>query len=153
MKGLKLSSFLSVEAISWIKQHLDGITSNEQAIHLCQVSGFNLWLRAFGIFFLLVVIHLSSPEPVLSGVIEYMERLQAWKLQYPLGTLIYSRPPRSRFCPVKRRPSQSFLGISVAWRDRLRAINFQIATSSRLFVYGRDVGYAKMYIYMWLRIK
>ena len=94
------------------------------AIHLCQVSGFNLWLRAFGILFLLIVIHLSSPEPVLSGVIECMERLQAWKLQYPLGTLIYSSLPRSRFCPVKRRPSQSFLGISVAWRDRLRAINF-----------------------------
>ena len=52
MKGLKLSSFLSVEAISWIKQHLDGITSNEQAIHLCQVSGFNLWLRAFAFFFI-----------------------------------------------------------------------------------------------------
>ena len=51
MKGLKLSSFLSVEAISWIKQHLDGITSNEQAIHLCQVSALNLWLCAFGIFF------------------------------------------------------------------------------------------------------
>ena len=52
MKGLKLSSFLSVEAISWIKQHLDGITSNEQAIHLCQVSVLNLWLCAFGIFFI-----------------------------------------------------------------------------------------------------
>ena len=54
MKGLKLSSFLSVEAISWIKQHLDGISSNEQAIHLCQVSALNLWLCAFGIFLLIL---------------------------------------------------------------------------------------------------
>ena len=119
IKGLKLSSFLSVEAISWIKQHLDGIISNEQAIHLCQVSGFNLWLCALGIY-LFIVIHLSSPEPVLSGVIGYMERLQAWKLQYPLGTLIYASLPRSRFCLVTRRTSQRF----VAWRDRLRSINF-----------------------------
>ena len=35
MKGLKLSSFLSVEAISWIKQHLDGITSLTSKLFIC----------------------------------------------------------------------------------------------------------------------
>ena len=40
MKGLKPFSFLSVEAILWIIQHVDGVTSKEQAIQLCQVSGF-----------------------------------------------------------------------------------------------------------------
>ena len=39
MKGLKPFSFLSVEAILWIIQHVDGVTSKEQAIQLCQVSG------------------------------------------------------------------------------------------------------------------
>jgi len=36
LKGLKPSSFLSVEAISWIVQNVDGVTSKEQAIQLCQ---------------------------------------------------------------------------------------------------------------------
>lgn len=36
MKGLKPFSFLSVEAILWIIQHVDGVTSKEQAIQLCQ---------------------------------------------------------------------------------------------------------------------
>ena len=40
LKGLKPSSFLSVEAISWISQNVDGVNSKEQAIQLCQVSGF-----------------------------------------------------------------------------------------------------------------
>ena len=40
VKGLKPFSFLSVEAILWITQHVDGVTSKEQAIQLCQVSSF-----------------------------------------------------------------------------------------------------------------
>lgn len=40
IKGLKPFSFLSVEAILWIMQHVDGVTSKEQAIQLCQVSVF-----------------------------------------------------------------------------------------------------------------
>jgi len=36
LKGLKPSSFLSVEAISWILQNVDGVNSKEQAIQLCQ---------------------------------------------------------------------------------------------------------------------
>lgn len=36
VKGLKPFSFLSVEAILWITQHVDGVTSKEQAIQLCQ---------------------------------------------------------------------------------------------------------------------
>lgn len=44
LKGLKPSSFLSVEAISWILQNVDGVNSKEQAIQLCQVSGFDFQL-------------------------------------------------------------------------------------------------------------
>ena len=40
LKGLKPASFLTVEAISWILQNVDGVNSKEQAIQLCQVSGF-----------------------------------------------------------------------------------------------------------------
>ena len=60
MKGLKLSSFLSVEAISWIKQHLDGITSNEQAIHLCQVSALTYDYAHLAFFYWYLVILVFS---------------------------------------------------------------------------------------------
>ena len=38
VKGLKPTSFLSVEAISWILHNVEGINAKEQATRLCQVS-------------------------------------------------------------------------------------------------------------------